>query len=111
MITSEAFVLSGLILNTVGAVVIIRRSAFMYVKSWFSKEAKGKIMEEAISTHYARVGGAGMENDPFVRGYVATFRSSFWGFLMIVAGFVARLVGKNPNLKQIDRFGIRSIEF
>lgn len=90
---SKILVLAGLLLNTVGAIVIIRRSAFMYVRSLCSKEAKGKIIEEAISAHYGRMGGPGIENDPFVRGYVASFQSSFWGFLMIVLGFVLQFIG------------------
>jgi len=65
----------------------------MYLRSWFSKKAKGKIIEEAVSAHYGRVGGPGMENDPFVTGYISTFKSSFWGFLMIVVGFVLQFIG------------------
>ena len=48
MTCSKILVLIGLALNTVGAVVVIRRSAFRFIASWFSKEAKGKIVEEAI---------------------------------------------------------------
>ena len=93
MTCSKILVLIGLALNTVGAVVVIRRSAFRFIASWRSKEVKGKILEEAMSAHYGRMGGPEMVYDPFVRGYVASFRSSFWGFMMIMLGFILQFLG------------------
>ena len=93
MACSKILVLIGLALNTIGAVVVISRSAFRFIGSWFFKEVKSKITEEAISAYYGRMGGPDMVYDPFVKGYVASFRSSFWGFVMIVFGFILQFAG------------------
>jgi len=92
---SHIFTSIGLILSIIGSAIIVWRAAKRYFASFFSKEAKKQIEDEAIAVSFNRL-GSGRETmllDPYVQGFIATYKSSFWGFVLLILGFVFQLLG------------------
>jgi hypothetical protein len=88
----------GLSLDVIGVVVIMWSSASRYLRSWFRPDVKKEMEDEAIGVAFNRLAPDkrdDMLQNPYVRGFIATHRSSFLGFLLLVLGFVGQLVGAN----------------
>lgn len=96
MTISQILTALGLLLDIIGAAIIIWRSATRYFISCFSKKVRSEIEEEAIGTSFNRLGSNDRKKmlaDPYVQGFISTYRSSFWGFILIIAGFILQLIG------------------
>lgn len=86
----------GLLLSILGSIIIVWPSAVKFLKSWFSSKTKAEIEDEAIATVYARIQSAKRDHmleDPYVIGFISTYRRSFLGFIFLILGFVFQLVG------------------
>lgn len=92
---SQVLTSIGLILSISGSIILVWRAAKRYFASFFSTEAKKQIEDEAIAVSFNRL-GSGRETmllDPYVQGFIATYKSSFWGFVLLILGFVFQLLG------------------
>jgi hypothetical protein len=94
--SSQLFTAFGLLLSIAGSGILVRRTAKKHLASLFSAKSKEEIESEAIAVSYARLGSADRNHmlaDAAVRGYIATYRSSFWGFVFLILGFFLQLIG------------------
>ena len=85
----------GLILSIIGSAILVWRAAKRYFAAFLSTEAKKQIEDEAIAVTFNRLGGPRetMLLDPYVQGFIVTYKSSFWGFVLLILGFVFQLLG------------------
>ncbi|MBN2395503.1 MAG: hypothetical protein JXC36_03450 [Candidatus Atribacteria bacterium] len=93
---SQLFIACGLLSSILGSGVLVWRAAKKYFKSKFSKKAKQEIEDEAISVSYNRLASENRNDmlaDSIVRGYIATYKSSLLGFLLLIIGFILQLIG------------------
>lgn len=93
---SQIFIASGLLISIIGSGILVWRTVKMHFASLFSNEVKKEIEDEAISVSYSRFGSVDRDRmlaDGIVKGYIATYRSSLWGFLFLIIGFILQLIG------------------
>lgn len=86
----------GLALDILGASIIIWRSAKKYLISLFSVKAKEDIENEAIAVAFNRLSSDEKQenlSDPYVQGFISTYKSSFFGFVLLILGFIFQLLG------------------
>jgi hypothetical protein len=86
----------GLLFSIVGSGILVWRTAKKYFSSLFSVNARKEIENEAIAVSYSRLGSENREHmlaDGIVKGYITTYRSSLWGFLFLILGFILQLIG------------------
>jgi len=96
MTITRMFTSIGLVLDILGASIIIWRSAKRYFISMFSAKAKADIEDEAIAVAYNRLGSEEKQenlSDPYVQGFIPTYKSSFWGIILLILGFFLQLLG------------------
>ncbi|RPJ49365.1 MAG: hypothetical protein EHM23_36785 [Acidobacteria bacterium] len=70
----------GLVLDILGATIIIWRSMSRYLLSCFSKKVRFEIEEEAIDTCYNRLSSEDrkeMLSDTYVQGFISTYKTAF----------------------------------
>ncbi|OGQ82883.1 MAG: hypothetical protein A3F90_20165 [Deltaproteobacteria bacterium RIFCSPLOWO2_12_FULL_60_19] len=86
----------GLVLSIIGSIILVWRATKTYFASWFSVEAKRRIEDEAISVSFNRLGMGNREAmvaDSIAQGFIATYKSSFWGFILLILGFLFQFWG------------------
>ena len=94
--SSQLFIAIGLLFSIIGSGILVWRTAKKYFASLFSREAKTEIEDEAIAVSYNRWASEDRETilaDGIVKGYITTYRSSLWGFLFLILGFILQLIG------------------
>jgi len=94
-INPNTIIIIGLGLDIIGACLIISRPAWKYLKSIFNQKAKSELDEEAIGMCYNRLGGDSntMLKDKYVLGYLSDYKTAFWGFALLVLGFILQIIG------------------
>ena len=93
MTLAKLLVIGGLALDVIGALVIIWWAAWMFIRSWFSKEAKKELMLYAMSLAYGRTLSKDVPSDPHYKRVYGNFKASFVGSMLLVLGFVAQIIG------------------
>ncbi len=96
MLCSKVITSIGLLLDIVGAGIIMYPSSRRYFLSKSSKRHRELLEEEAINYAYARIAPAKREEqlkDTFAQGFLSTYRHTFWGFVLIILGFLFQLCG------------------
>lgn len=86
----------GLVSNIIGSSILVWRAAKRYFASFLSGGAKTQIEDEAIAVSFNRLAPQDRAEqlvDPIAQGFIATYKSSFWGFILLFLGFICQLVG------------------
>ena len=94
--SSQILTSVGLVLSIIGSGILVWRAAKRYFASFLSAEAKRQIEDEAIFVSFNRLSPQDRTEqlaDPIAQGFIATYKSSFWGFILLILGFIFQLVG------------------
>jgi hypothetical protein len=88
--------LIGLGLDVVGASILLTRPAVKYLRPIFSPKVRYEIEEEAIDVawpNWAPNNRGEQLADYRARGFITTYKTSFWGFVLLLIGFLLQLIG------------------
>jgi hypothetical protein len=88
--------LTAIALSFIGTLVIIGQPTVKYFRGyiWNNPEIKQEIEDEARGIAFARP-SSGREKDladSIARGFITTYKSTFWGFLFILVAFALQTV-------------------
>jgi hypothetical protein len=92
---SSKLLVIGLLLNILGSLILIWRSAIIFLKSIFSSDYRKNMEDEAIDTQSARYAAntrTQQLEDPYVREFIATYKKSFYGLLLLIIGFIMQIL-------------------
>ena len=81
----------GLLLQLLGTMFLIFRPALKYFRGYIlrNQAVKKDIEDEAIATTFNRLANKDRSinlSDSLARGFITTYKGTFWGFIFIVAG-------------------------
>ena len=90
---SQYLSVAAIILSFIGTIVIIGKPTWKYYRGyvWGNPEIRKQIEDEAIGSTFNRLAPTGRGNmlaDSIARGFITTYKSTFWGFLFILLAFV-----------------------
>jgi len=89
--------LTAIALSFIGTLVIIGKPTLKYFRGyvWNNPEIKRQIEDEATAHAFNRLAPSNRETrlaDSIARGFIATYKSTFWGFLYILVAFALQTV-------------------
>jgi uncharacterized protein involved in cysteine biosynthesis len=87
----------GLFLNVVGALLLLSKPAIKWFRSHFNRRVKEEIEDEAINAAWPRWAPDKREEqlaDSVARGFISTYKTSFFAFTFLLIGFILQLVAQ-----------------
>ena len=81
----------GLILSTMGALILIWTPANIYLRSLFNEEYKKQIEQDALNKTVGVWGGKYIKKSIFYKRNINYYRDNFFGFLFLIIGFILQL--------------------
>lgn len=97
MSSKSLLILIAICFQLIGTFCLISKPAIKYFRGYILKNEiiKKEIEDEAIGTTFSRwASGDRQENlsDSLARGFITTYKSTFFGFLFIAIGFVMQVI-------------------
>ncbi|MDH5694999.1 MAG: hypothetical protein OEZ00_00070 [Dehalococcoidia bacterium] len=87
----------GLFLNVIGALLLLGKPAIKWFRSHFSSRIKEEIEGEAIKAAwpcYAPEKREEQLTDSVARGFISTYKTSFFAFVLLLIGFLLQFIAK-----------------
>jgi hypothetical protein len=93
---SQILISIGLLVSIIGSGILVWRAAKRFFISLVSTGAKTEIENEAVAVSFNRLAPkerAEQLADPIAQGFIATYKTSFAGFILLILGFFFQLLG------------------
>ena len=85
--------LAVVVFSFIGTIIIIGRPTWQYFRGyiWKDSEIKTQIEDEGTAVAFNRLAPGSREEqlaDSIARGFITTYRSTFWGFVILFLAFL-----------------------